>query len=155
MDRRINVVLNRGNVRVSGGLKDTMNKQTLTINGDNFSDLVSFFKEMDRVLTKDLDWDTGHNLDAFNDLLRGGYGVYEYEEPINLTWRNISKSKRDLGFESTKTWYEQKIDENKGMDVQYFKDELKKMAEKNGKTLFDIIIEIIANHKQIDFKTEN
>ena len=63
-----------------------MNIQTITINGDNFSDLESFYDEIDRVLTKDLDWETVHNLDAFNDLLRGGFGVYEYEEPIKLTW---------------------------------------------------------------------
>ncbi len=34
-----------------------------------------FYDEIDRVLTKDLDWKTGHNLNALNDLLRGGFGV--------------------------------------------------------------------------------
>ena len=48
-----------------------MSKQKIIINGDNFADLESFYVEIDRVLTKDLDWETGHNLDAFNDLLRG------------------------------------------------------------------------------------
>jgi len=51
------------------------------------------------VLTKDLDWKTGHNLNAFNDLLRGGFGVYEYEEPIKLVWTNFSNSKKTLGQE--------------------------------------------------------
>ena len=90
-----------------------MDKQTIFINGDNFSDLDSFYDEIDRVLTKDLDWQTGRNLDAFNDLLRGGFGVHEYEEPINLIWKNISKSKTDLGLKATQEWYEQKIAENK------------------------------------------
>ena len=53
------------------------------------------------MLTKDLDWKTGHNLNAFNDLLRGGFGVYEYEEPVKLVWTNFSKSRKVLGQELT------------------------------------------------------
>jgi RNAse (barnase) inhibitor barstar len=73
-------------------------KQTLIIDGNNFSDLETFYCEIDKVFTKDLGWQTGHNLDAFNDLLRGGFGVYEYEEPIKLTWNNFSSSNKNLGF---------------------------------------------------------
>lgn len=76
-----------------------MNKQTIIINGDNFSDLEGFYDEIDRVLTKDLDWQTGHNLNAFNDLLRGGFGIYEYEEPVKIVWTNFSESKKRLGDE--------------------------------------------------------
>lgn len=74
-----------------------MNKKTITINGDNFSDLETFFDEIDNVLTKDLDWKTGHNLNAFNDLLRGGFGIYEYEEPVKIVWTNFSYSRKTLG----------------------------------------------------------
>ena len=76
-----------------------MNQQTIIINGNNFSDLETFYDEIDNVLTKDLDWQTGHNLDAFNDLLRGGFGVYEYGEPIKLIWANFSNSCENLGQE--------------------------------------------------------
>lgn len=69
----------------------------LTIDGNNFSDLNGFYNEIDKILTKDLDWKTGHNLDAYNDLLRGGFGVHEYGEPIVLRWLNYEKSKRELG----------------------------------------------------------
>lgn len=74
-----------------------MDKNTIIINGENVFDLESFYDEIDRVLTKDLNWKTGHNLDAFNDLLRGGFGVYEYGEPIKLIWANFSKNKNELG----------------------------------------------------------
>jgi RNAse (barnase) inhibitor barstar len=83
-----------------------MNKQTITINGDNFSDLETFYDEIDNVLTKDLDWQTGHNLNAFNDLLRGGFGVYEYEEPVKLIWTNFSHSTKTLGQELIDTLVE-------------------------------------------------
>ena len=74
-----------------------MVKQTITINGRNFSNLEGFHNEIDRVLTKNLGWKTGHNLDAFNDLLRGGFGVFEYDEAVKIIWKNFSQSKDKLG----------------------------------------------------------
>ncbi|RQO69918.1 Barstar (barnase inhibitor) [Pedobacter sp. KBW06] len=74
-----------------------MDKKTIIINGGNFSELATFYLETDKVLSKDLDWQTGHNLDAFSDLLEGGFGVHEYKEPIKLIWKDFSKSKLDLG----------------------------------------------------------
>ncbi|MBL7935696.1 MAG: hypothetical protein JNM51_07795 [Bacteroidia bacterium] len=53
-----------------------MIKKQIFIEGKNIKNLESFFEEIDRVLTKDLDWDTGHNLNSFNDLLYGGFGVH-------------------------------------------------------------------------------
>lgn len=75
-----------------------MDKQTIIINGDNFQTWKVYMTNID----KNLGWDAGHNLDAFNDLLHDGFGVYEYEAPIKLAWKNISKSKADLGLEATR-----------------------------------------------------
>ena len=83
-----------------------MNKKTVTINGDNFRDLDTSYDGIDNVLTKDLEWQTGHNLNAFNDLLSGGFGVYEYEEPIKLVWTNFSNSRKTLGQEVLDTLVE-------------------------------------------------
>jgi len=132
-----------------------MSKQTIIINGDNFSDLESFYNEIDHVLTKDLNWQTGHNLDALNDLLRGGFGVYELGEPIILFWKNISKSKSDLGFNATKKYYENKISLGNGMNIQLFKDKLNDLIKGKGQTLFGIIIEIISDHEHIEFLTQD
>ncbi len=74
---------------------------TVIIDGNNFFDLDSFFTEIDRVLTRNLNWKTGHNMNAFNDLLRGGFGVYGYEEPVNILWTNFNKSETLLGKEIT------------------------------------------------------
>lgn len=78
--------------------------QTLKKNGDNFSNLETFYDGMDRLLTKDLTWKTGHNLDAFNDLLSGGFGVFESGEPVKIIWTNLSKSKLTLG-KNKQTFY--------------------------------------------------
>ena len=74
-----------------------MDKKTIIIEGGRFKDLEGFFNEIDRVLTKDLSWRTGHNMNAFNDLLWGGFGVHDYEEPIKLIWENSSKSSKAIG----------------------------------------------------------
>ena len=58
-----------------------------------------FYCEIDKLLTKNLQWKTGHNLNAFNDLLRGGFNVHDYNEPITIRWINYGKSKKDLGDE--------------------------------------------------------
>lgn len=71
--------------------------KTFIIDGNHFSDLDGFYTEIDNILTKNLDWKTGHNLNAYNDLLTGGFGVHEYEEPIVLKWLHYEKSKRELG----------------------------------------------------------
>ena len=80
-----------------------MNKQVIVINGDNFADLESFYSEVDTFFTKDLTWETGHNLDAFDDLLRGGFGIHDYEEPIKVIWTTFAKSRHDLGQELADT----------------------------------------------------
>ncbi|MGE5411585.1 MAG: barstar family protein [Clostridiales bacterium] len=74
-----------------------MKKIIAIIDGNNFSDLESFYVEVDRVLTKDINFKTGHNLDAFNDILYGDFGVFSYNETLNLTWINFAKSRKDLG----------------------------------------------------------
>jgi RNAse (barnase) inhibitor barstar len=78
-----------------------MDKKLIIIDGNNFCNLETFFDEIDRVLTKGLTWKTGHNMNAYNDLLRGGFGVYEYEEPVRIIWVNFSKSESALGRDLT------------------------------------------------------
>jgi RNAse (barnase) inhibitor barstar len=67
------------------------------IDGNNFGDMLEFYDEVERKLTRDLDWNIGRNLNAFNDILRGGFGLHEYEEPLHLSWLNTVKSRKDLG----------------------------------------------------------
>lgn len=100
---------------------DLQQRKSIFINGNNFSTLEGFYSEIDNVLTKELDWITGHNLDAFNDLLRGGFGVHEYEEPIKLIWQHSDKSKIDLN-----------------------------MRQQN-ETIYEILKSFIKGHKHIEF----
>ena len=100
-----------------------MTKEIL-IDGNNFSTLLGFYDEVENKLTKGLDWKIGRNLDAFNDVLRGGFGIHDDDEPLIIRWMNSDKSKTDLGQSETE------------------------------KMLFDIIVNIIREHKHIELKIE-
>ena len=70
--------------------------KTYTIDGNHFSSLEEFYDEMERIFTSGLSWRTGHNWGAFNDILRGGFGMHDYREPIRIQWIHYSRSKKVL-----------------------------------------------------------
>ena len=50
---------------------------TYIIDGNSFSNLEGFFDEIDIIMTKGISFKTGHNLNAFRDILFGDYhGAY-------------------------------------------------------------------------------
>ena len=124
------------------------------IDGENFSDLGQFYDEVELKLTKGLDWKIGRNLNAFNDVLRGGFGVHEYEEPLKLKWLNASKSKNDLGWDTTIQYLKRLLENCPPHNLEYLENELKSAEEKNGETLYDIILGIISSHEHIHFEKE-
>lgn len=69
----------------------------VVIDGNNFSTMPEFYNEIKNKLTKGLSWHMGRNLDAFNDVLRGGFGVHNGNDQLEVHWLNAAKSQSDLG----------------------------------------------------------
>jgi RNAse (barnase) inhibitor barstar len=69
-------------------------KKRFIIDGNKFSDLNGFYDEVQKVLTDNFEG-FGRNLDAFNDILRGGFGKFD-DENITIIWKHSKKSKREL-----------------------------------------------------------
>lgn len=90
--------LNREKMRSRQAREHVGGRRRYIINGENFRDTEGFYREIDRVMT-DGTIKTGHNLDAFNDILRGGFGKHGYGEPIELIWESFEKSRTELGAE--------------------------------------------------------
>ncbi len=67
------------------------------IDGSRFNTLEGFFEEISLVLIPGVDW--GHNLDAFNDILRGGFGTPE--GGFVLHWKNSTLSRERLSYPET------------------------------------------------------
>ncbi len=116
-DEKAKVVLHTDNLFRT----DKSDLKSIVIDGENFETIEGFYDEIDKVLTSELNWATGHNLNALNDLLRGGFGVHEYEENIEIIWEAAEKSKR------------------------LFSDTA------NEKVTFSEIVSVIKEHKHIDF----
>jgi RNAse (barnase) inhibitor barstar len=121
----------------------------ITIDGNNFSTLDEFYDEVEAKLTKGLDWKIGRNLDAFNDVLRGGFGVHDYEEKIKITWKNSAKSKIDLGKDETINYLGQIMENCHPSNRSSVKKALEEMKYGNGVILFDTIVGITREHEHI------
>ena len=74
-------------------------REVFTIDGRRFSSMAGFYDEVERVFTFGLDQKIGRNLNAFNDILRGGFGRHAYGQPIHIQWLAYEKSVRNLGKE--------------------------------------------------------
>ena len=48
-------------------------REVFTIDGSRFSNMAGFYYEVERLFTFGLDWRIGLNLNAFSDMLRGGF----------------------------------------------------------------------------------
>ena len=78
-------------------------REVFTIDGRRFSNMAGFYDEVEQVFICGLDWKIGRNLNAFNDILRGGFGRHEYGQPIHIQWLAYEKSVRNLGKETMDT----------------------------------------------------
>jgi RNAse (barnase) inhibitor barstar len=113
----------------------------LIIDGDRLDDLDDFAREFSALL-EDHTWHG--NLDAFNDILRGGFGTPE--GGFVLRWLNSARSRQALGWEATSTWYEQTLTTCHPSNQEDLKTRLASARREEGTTLFDWIVDIIQNH---------
>ncbi|WP_246008678.1 ribonuclease inhibitor [Chryseobacterium lactis] len=120
----------------------------IVIHGGHFSSLEGFYEEASEILMKDTDWKVG-TLDGFDDILYGGFGVFENHEEIEILWKESEKSREDLGLKVTQEFYENKIKQGKPFNIELIQQKLNDLNEGKGQTLFDILIEIIESHKNI------
>lgn len=121
----------------------------LIINGSAIKDIATFYAEINRVFMQGEDWQLGESLDAFDDLLYGGFGSIDNGAVTEIVWNDIEVSKTALGYNATKAWYMGKLVPESVFNKKYFQDQLAKLEAGTGKTYFEIILEIIADHPNI------
>ena len=115
----------------------------IIIDGAKFSTMDEFYEEMERLLTRDLSWRTGRNMDAFHDLLRGGFGVHAYGEGVDFLWLHADKSRRDFGYDATARYWEAILKRCHPVNRPKIQEKVKAAQDHTGPTLFDIISEQI------------
>lgn len=114
------------------------------LNAYKFNDLKGFYEEIYSLMNLYEDWKPSHNLDALNDMLYSGFG-----ENAVLVWLNSEKSRKDLGKEATIEFYRNKINQGKPFNVEWAKSKLTEIEIGKGQTLFEIILEIFAEHPRV------
>lgn len=128
--------------------------QEIMIDGNNFSNMDEFYNEIENKFTKGLEWKMGRNLDAFNDILRGGFGVHEYDEHIIVKWVNSNKSKEDLSYKLTISELKKRLKKCHPSHVPLINKRIQDLESNNGDTLFDSIVDIIRSNKNIELILE-
>jgi RNAse (barnase) inhibitor barstar len=113
-------------------------KKIYEINGQHFSTLEEFYDEISRVLIPGAYW--GRNLDAFNDILRGGFGTPE--EGFILRWKNSDISRQRLGYAETERQLTLRLKHCHPSNKQLVTSDLEQAKKERGATVFDWLIEM-------------
>lgn len=100
------------------------------------------------------DWKISDSLDAFSDMLYGGYGEIQGGEHADLIWRDFEKSKKALGYNVTRDYYAQKLQPDSPFSRETFEEKLAALEQGTGQTYFDIILSIIGEHPNINLVAE-
>jgi RNAse (barnase) inhibitor barstar len=123
--------------------------KTLILEGSRIHDIGSFYDQINGLFMADESWQIGPSLDALNDLLYGGFGVLQGNEPLTLIWREIAQSRAALGHDATRRYYQDKLTQPQRYHQARIRQELASLERGEGPTYFDIILEIIADHPNI------
>jgi RNAse (barnase) inhibitor barstar len=119
-----------------------MAKAVYEIDGCDFATLEEFYDAVSRVLIPSAGW--GHNLDAFNDILRGGFGT-PYGGFV-LRWKHSSVSRERLGYPETVRQLERRLACCHPANRQWVGEDLEQARQGVGPTVFDWLVEIIQVH---------
>ncbi|QRR00208.1 barstar family protein [Dyadobacter sandarakinus] len=124
-------------------------KKQITLDGNRIEDISSFYDEINRVFMHSETWKIGQSLDAFHDLLYGGYGELVNSEPMELHWTNLDKSRQVLGHAATRAYYMEKLAPGSPYNKALFYEKLAALEAGQGETYFDLVLSIIAEHPNI------
>ena len=119
-----------------------MSKRVYEIDGSTFDSLEGFYDEIERKLIPGVYW--GRNLDAFNDILRGGFGT-----PVGgfvLRWVKSARSRHALGYPETIRYVEEKTRRCHPSNVPAVRADLEAARRGEGPTLFGILVDIVRVH---------
>ncbi|HEY1548694.1 MAG TPA: barstar family protein [Kofleriaceae bacterium] len=116
-------------------------KPVFELDGTRVDSLDGFYDEVTATLGLS-PW--GRNLDAFNDILRGGFGTPD--GGFVLRWTNSARSRDTLGYAATVQMIESKLLRCHPTNVASVQADLEAARRGEGQTVFEILVEIIRRH---------
>jgi RNAse (barnase) inhibitor barstar len=127
-----------------------MQKQVLVVDGSRFSTLEAFFDEVKRELIPDVAW--GRNLDAFNDILSGGFGTPD--EGFILVWKSAQFSRERLSYDETARVLKDRLAKCHRSARATVAHDLEAARQQIGPTVFDWLVEIIRERDDIELRLD-
>jgi RNAse (barnase) inhibitor barstar len=123
-----------------------MARPTIKIDGHSFSTLEEFYDEVSRKLIPGASW--GRNLDAFSDILSGGFGTPD--GGFVLLWQASEVSRDRLGHGEAARELERRLERCHPSNRRQVEIELAAARSARGPTAFDWLVEIIRSHDTIE-----
>lgn len=123
---------------------------TIILDGHRIHDIPSFYQEVNRSFMHGEDWNLAESLDALDDMLYGAYGAIKGSDAVRIIWKNFQGNRKDLGVEPTRRHYVSKLEHPQLFNVGFIKKQLDDLDKGRGKTYFEIILELIAGHPNIE-----
>lgn len=127
-----------------------MSKRLYEIEGQSFSTLEEFAEHFSKVVLSDYDWHG--NLDAFDDILIGGYGTPD--QGFILVWKDSNISRERLGYSETARQLRKRLETCHPSNRGLVASELEMALQHTGSTVFDWLVEIIQGHQDIELRLE-
>ena len=87
---------------------------------------------------------SGHGLDSFNDILRGGFGTPE--EGFTILWKNHEISREHVAHPETVRQLKLRLKRCHPSNRESVARHLKDAEEGRGETVFDWLVDIIRRH---------
>lgn len=122
------------------------------IDGAAVHGIFDLYEQFNRELMADEDWRLGPTLDGFNDVLYRVDSEIQAGEPATFIWIDHAHSRDALGFEETQRWLDHKLSQPNSFNQQRIQSDLENLQNGTGKTYFELILEIFADHPHIELQ---
>lgn len=122
------------------------------IDGAAVHGISDLYEQFNRELMADQDWRLGSSLDGLNDVLYRIDSEIREGVPATFVWLDHAHSRDALGFEETQRWLSNKLAQPSSFNQGRIQSELEELQNGIGKTYFEIILEIFADHPLIELQ---
>jgi hypothetical protein len=133
---------------VSVSSPPTPDLPVLALDGSRVTEFASFVEEANRSVFPGYAESVGRpwsgNLDAFNDILRGGMGTPDGGFVFRL--KDTANIRKALGYAETTRWLEETLERCHPTNRESVAARIELARRNDGETLFDVIVEIIRVH---------
>lgn len=122
------------------------------IDGAEVGGIDDLYEQFNREFMHDADWQMGANLDALNDVLYGLDAESRDGDPAVVVWHDHARSREALGFDETERWMLGKLSRPGVFNEARIVSDLDALRAGTGKTYFEIVLEVFADHPLIDLQ---